>query len=120
MFGIDVFYGIELPEVFMFVHPIGTILGNAKYSNYLVIYQGVTIGSLINGRYPSFGERTIVYSNSSVIGDCQFGNNCIVGTNCYVIDTNLDNNQIVLGGYPSNRVVPNKKPTIDYYFYFDR
>lgn len=119
MFGIDVFYGIDLPEIFHFVHPVGTIVGNANYSNYLVIYQGVTIGSLIEGKYPKFGEKTIIYSNSSVIGDCNFGTNCIVGAKAYVIDKDLQDNQIVLGNYPQNRVIPNKKPTIDYYFHLD-
>lgn len=120
MFGIDVFYGIDLPEVFMFIHPVGTIVGNAHYSDYLVIYQGVTIGSLIEGKYPKFGEKTIIYSNSSVIGDCNFGTNCIVGAKAYVIDKDLQNDQIVLGNYPENRVIVNKKPTIDYYFHLDQ
>ncbi len=119
MFGIDAFYSIELPEVFLFIHPLGTIVGNASYSDYLVIYQGVTIGSLIDGKYPNFSEKTIVYSNSSVLGDCNFGENCIVGARSYLIDTDLEDNQIALGNYPDNRIIENKKPTIDYYFHLD-
>lgn len=119
LFGVDIFYGVKLPEVFMFIHPLGTVVGNAEYSDYLVIYQGATIGSLIDGKYPKFGERTIIYSNSSVIGDCQFGNNCVVGASSYVINTNLKDDQVVLGSYPQNRIIENKNPTIDYYFHLD-
>ncbi len=119
MFALDLFYSVELPEVFLFIHPVGTIVGNANYSDYLVIYQGVTIGSLTEGKYPQFSEKTIIYSNSSVIGDCNFGQNCIVGARSYVIDIDLKDDQIVLGSYPNNRIIENKKPTIDYYFHFD-
>lgn len=118
MFGVDAFYSIDLPEVFMFVHPLGTILGNASYSNYIVIYQGVTIGSLTDGQYPTFSERTILYSNSSIIGSCKLGTDCIVGARSYIIDTNLEDNQVVLGSYPNNKIIENKKDLIDHYFKF--
>ena len=39
LFGIDVFYTVDLPKHYIFVHPIGTILGSgAIYSNYFVVY----------------------------------------------------------------------------------
>ena len=31
--AIDVFYEVELPEIFFLEHPLGTVLGRAKYSN---------------------------------------------------------------------------------------
>ena len=43
--GIDAFYEVELPDIFLFVHPLGTVLGRGNFSNYFVVYQRCNIGS---------------------------------------------------------------------------
>ena len=60
MHCVDIFYTINLPKVFCVVHPLGSILGNAKYGNYMCIYQGVTIGS-----------NTLIGAGSVVVRDCE-------------------------------------------------
>jgi serine O-acetyltransferase len=100
--GIDVFYSVELPDVFMVVHPLGTILGKAKYKNYLIAYQNVTVGATDEGIYPELGEGVILYSKTSVIGNCRIGNNVIFGSNSYIVNKNIGDNTIVLGNYPNN------------------
>ncbi len=117
MFGIDAFYTIELPRIFLFVHPIGTILGNATYSDYLVVYQGISIGSKTDGIYPTFSEKTILYSNSSVIGNCNLGPNCVVAARSYIIAKNVEANKVILGSYPDNRIIDNKNDIIKDYFH---
>lgn len=42
--GIDLFGHIKMPDIFLLVHPIGTVIGRANFKNYLCIFQGVTIG----------------------------------------------------------------------------
>lgn len=42
--GIDLFYTREMPDIFTLSHPIGTIFGNAQYSNFLCVAQNCTIG----------------------------------------------------------------------------
>ena len=37
-------YKVKLPDIFYLIHPIGSIIGHAVYSNYLVICHNVTIG----------------------------------------------------------------------------
>ena len=37
--GIDLFYEIELPEVFFIGHSVGIVLAKARYGNRLVLYQ---------------------------------------------------------------------------------
>ncbi|HBI21997.1 MAG TPA: serine acetyltransferase, partial [Legionella sp.] len=66
--GLDAFYSIALPDVFLLVHPVGTVLGNATYSDFFVVYQNVTVGSDVGGVYPCFGQSCVLYSKSSVIG----------------------------------------------------
>ncbi len=114
--GIDAFYSIELPEIFLFIHPVGTILGKAKYENYFAVYQGCTIGATEDNKYPSFSEGLIMYSNSSVIGDCNIGKNVVFSANSSLINTQIADNKLVLGSYPHNRVVENKKNVIDRIF----
>jgi serine O-acetyltransferase len=116
LFGIDAFYGITLPERFLFVHPIGTILGRAKYEDYFVVYQGVTIGATTEGVYPDFSKSTILYSNSSVIGRCSIGSNCVLGAKASLINVNIPDNSIVVGNYPGYKVLSNSSNLIKSYF----
>ena len=45
LFGVDVFYEIKLPDIFLFVHPLGTVIGRGEFNDYLVVYQGCSIGA---------------------------------------------------------------------------
>ena len=110
--GLDVFYSISLPEVFYFVHPIGTVLGGASYSDYFVVYQGCTVGATSAGMYPTFSKGVIMYEKSSVIGDCRLGENVIVGSNSSVINCEIEANSVVVGNYPQHRLLKNKANVI--------
>ena len=117
LFGIDAFYTIQLPESFVFVHPIGTILGRATYSNFFVVYQGVTIGANADGAYPAFSERTILFSNSSIIGDSKIGSNFIIGAKSSLINSFVPDNKVVVGNYPKHNILTNTSNQISNYFY---
>tara|TARA_B100000780_G_C20813801_1_gene323326 strand:+ start:16 stop:441 length:426 start_codon:yes stop_codon:yes gene_type:complete len=116
MFGLDIFYSVKMPKYFMLVHPLGTILGNAKYDDFLVVYQNVTVGSTIDGFYPSFSKKTILYSNSSVIGKSKIGENFIIAANSSLVNRNIGNNKIVKGTFPNNNITQNKNKIINHYF----
>ena len=94
MHGIDVWHSVELPKNFIFIHPVGTILGKAKYSDFVAVYQGVTVGSS-NSNYPTFNGAVILYSNVSILGNCQIGENTIIGANTILIDKNIPPNSSV-------------------------
>tara|TARA_B100000676_G_C18016859_1_gene810168 strand:+ start:785 stop:1459 length:675 start_codon:yes stop_codon:yes gene_type:complete len=120
LFGIDVFYTVNLPKHYIFVHPIGTILGSgATYSNYFVVYQGVTIGSNNHGIYPKFSNNTILFSNSSVIGNSNIGKNFILGAKSSIINKNINHNKVVIGNFPNNKILENQNNEISKYFYFE-
>ena len=107
--GIDAFYSIVLPEVFLFVHPVGTVLGHAKYADFLVVYQNVTVGTDIGNVYPSFGSSTVLYSKSSVIGNCVFGHNVSVAGNSFIRNLNAPDDSILVGLYPNVKIKKNTK-----------
>jgi len=114
--SIDVFYEVELPDVFFFQHPIGTILGRAKYSNYFSIYQNCTVGAneeqLIprgRGSYPTLGESVIMYGGSAIIGDCTVGDHCWLSNGTIVMNQDCPSNSIIFGRSPN--IVIKEKPS---------
>jgi len=102
--GLDCFYSIKLPEIFMFVHPVGTVLGNAEYQDYFVAYQGVTVGSTLDGKYPIFNEGCVLYEKSSVIGCCELAKNIMVGANTFLLSSTIKENSSVVGQHPNVKV----------------
>ena len=104
MNGVDWYWQIELPEHFIAEHPIGTVLGRAKYGDYLFVYQGVTIGgNRKNGvlQYPELKGYTICYANSTILGEARIGNYVIVSSNAFIKDEEIPDYSIVFGSSPS-------------------
>lgn len=107
--GLDLFYSVGMPDVFLLVHPLGSVIGNAKYSDYLVIYQNCTVGAA-GTMYPEFGEGAILYSRSSVLGGCRIGSNVVFAANSAIVNTDVPSNTTVLGCYPNYRFKENIVP----------
>ena len=117
--GLDLYFSVELPEVFMLVHPVGSVIGNASYGNFFVAYQNCTIGSTVkNGKYiyPVFGENVTMYARSVVIGNCEVGSNVVIGANSFILNSKIPSNSIVTGVYPE--LVVNQKEKIASPFFF--
>lgn len=106
--GFDCFYSVELPKIFMLVHPVGTVLGNAKYQDYLVVYQNVTVGSTLAGVYPEFGKGCILYSKASVIGNCRIGENVVFGASSFLLDTKVESHRVIVDMHPNHQVKVSK------------
>ena len=114
--GIDLFYSVQLPDIFLFSHPVGSVVGNAQYSNYLVIYQNVTIGSNLSGQYPVIGEGVALYCNAKLIGNCKVGNNVSFAAGTLVIDSDIKDDSIVYGTYPDIKIKSAKHNAKGYFF----
>lgn len=93
----DIFYAVDLPDVYFFDHPMGSVLGRAEYGNYFVFMQGCTVGNN-KGRYPTLGEHVYMMSGSKVLGDCTIGDHVILSANSYVIDRDVPPYSIVFPG----------------------
>lgn len=111
--ALDAFYDAELPEVFMLMHPIGTVLGHAKYGNHFCAYQNCTVGSDEPGNTPVFGDGVVMYAGSTVIGKSKIGDNVVLGANAFVIDRDIPANSIVMGSFPRLHVTPNHRHVLD-------
>jgi serine O-acetyltransferase len=94
---IDALYSVALPDIFLFSHPVGTVLGKAKYSNYLLVYQNGTIGSNHRTNFPVIGEFVSIYKGASVLGKCEVGDNCKISAHSLLMDRDLESNKIYIG-----------------------
>lgn len=110
----DLFYEVELPDVFTFDHPLGAVMGRAEYSDYFEFSQGCTVGNN-NGIYPRFGERVFMMSDSKVIGDCKIGSNVIIGANACVKDQDVPSNSLVFGASPNLVIKENRAAAVNSY-----
>ena len=77
MNGIDLFYEIDMPDVFLIGHSVGIVLAKASYGNFLVLYQNSTVGKN-HGVAPEIGEGVIMYPNSAIIGRTKVGDNSVL------------------------------------------
>lgn len=105
MHSVDLFYAIELPQIWSAEHPMGTVMGRAKYSNGFFFYQGCTVGGTKdkenNIHYPVIEENVRMYANSSILGDCYIGANVQIGAGAIVKNQEVPSNSIVFGQSPN-------------------
>jgi serine O-acetyltransferase len=103
MNSVDWYYEIELPEYFGVEHPIGSVLGRAKYSDGFFLFQGCTVGGDkgLNPRYPQIGKNVILYSNSTVLGDVRIGDNVVIATGTTIINESVPDCCFVFGKSPN-------------------
>ena len=95
--GIDLFYEIELPEVFFIGHSVGIVLAKARYGNRLVLYQNSTVGKN-HGAAPSLGEGVVLYPNSAIIGRCEIGAGSVIAQGVSVINRDTPGGATVFQG----------------------
>lgn len=118
-FSIDLYGHIEMPEIFLLVHPLGSIFGRAKYSNYFIAYQGVTVGGVHKGdtiEYPNFEEEVICYANCTILGNATFGKNISIGANTNIVGGNYEPNKTIVGSFPNLRVLDSDKSIKSQFF----
>ncbi len=103
----DLFYEVELPEIFMLDHPVGTVIGRAKYGNYFKFTQNCTVGNN-NNVYPVIGENVTISANSMILGNSKIGDNVILGAGACVKDQDVPDNSLVFGSSP-NLIIKKRK-----------
>jgi serine O-acetyltransferase len=107
--GLDLFYTVRMPEVFLFAHPLGSVIGNAQYGEELFITQNCTIGN-IDGAYPRLGHGVALFAGATIIGDVEVGDDVVFGARSFVVDTDVPPHSVVVGAHPGHRILPNHRP----------
>lgn len=102
--------GAKIEEKIVMPHPSGVIIGSgSKIGKNVIIYQQVTIGQN-HGKYPTIGNKVIIYPGAKIVGDIHIGNNCIIGANSVVI-SNIPSDSVV-GGIPARIIKKYNKKDI--------
>ena len=114
--GLDVFYEVEMPRVFLWVHCLGTVLGRARYGEYLVVYQGVTVGGNLAYEYPDIGSRVALFSNSSVLGKTAVRDGVLVAARASLLDVEVPPDHVCYGQHPEERWKPARRSVMSQYF----
>jgi serine O-acetyltransferase len=94
-------YDAVLPEIFIVIHGIGSVLGKAKYSNFFIVTQGCTVGGNSKWEYPELDEYIIMYPNSSILGKSKISRKVVFANNSMVLNFNIKSNQTIIGQTPN-------------------
>lgn len=73
--------------------------GKAKYGNHFFVTHNVTIGRDIRGKRkgtPTFGDRVVVRTNSTVVGNIHIGNDVLIAPNTFV-NFDVPDHSVVIG-----------------------
>lgn len=98
--GLDLYYEVDLPAIFCLQHPVGTVLGRARYADYFVVYQRCTVGGNLDLQYPALGEGVALMAGAAVLGDCRVGANVWFSAGTLAMDEPVDGNAVVFGQSP--------------------
>lgn len=97
---VDIFYEVCLPDVFYTDHPVGTVLGRAKYGNNFSFFQNCTVGNN-RGFYPVLGSDLVMHTGASILGTSNIGDNVVIAAHTYIKDENVPSETIVFGQSPN-------------------
>lgn len=103
--GCDIFYEVELPSVFLLVHPLGTVLGRGRYADFFIAYQRVGVGSN-HDVYPILGRHLTMHPGSAVLGNSIVGDHCTIATESLLLDRELRENSIYIGSPRDHLIKP--------------
>ena len=92
--GLDLYYEVNLPEVFFLDHPVGSVIGRGIFGNGFSFSQNCTVGNN-KGVYPTLGENVKMMSGSKILGNCKIGNKVVISANTYIKDTDIPSLSLV-------------------------
>jgi serine O-acetyltransferase len=87
--GIEIHPGAKIGQRLFIDHGMGVVIGEtAEIGDDVLLYQGVTLGGTGNERgkrHPTLGNRVVVGTGASVLGDIVLGNDVKVGAGSVVV-----------------------------------
>ncbi len=96
--SIFISYKCKIPDIYFLGHPVGTIMGNADYSDFLVVFQNVTINTAGDGNQllPKLGKGLFLGAGAKIIGDKPIGNGVSIGVDALVHNMEIPDNKVVI------------------------
>lgn len=98
--GIEIHPGAKLGKNVIIDHGMGVVIGEtAEVGDYVIIYQGVTLGGTSTGRtkrHPTVKEHVVIGAGAKLLGAIEIGEGSRIGANSVVID-NVPAHSTVVG-----------------------
>ncbi len=114
--GIELFYEIEMPDVFFLSHTVGAVFSKAEYGEMCVFHQNCTVGRSNRGR-PSLEKGVVMLPNSMIIGHCLVRENTVIAPGVTLVDTDTPGNCYVFHGHDGKpKIKSMNKKYYEYYF----
>jgi len=120
--GTFVSYKCELPAHFLFGHPLGSVIGNASYGDFLVVFQNVTINTGEDGKSlqsPIIGEGLFCGAGAKIVGTEPIGNRVSLGVDTCVYNVAVPDDHVVVNRDGKSEVLPRSNKTCFAQRYFD-
>lgn len=92
-------YKCALPDIFFLGHSIGSIIGNAVYSNFLVVFQNVTINTSTDktgGPAPILGKGLFLGAGAKIIGNQTIGDRVSIGVDAVIYNQKIDHDSVII------------------------
>jgi serine O-acetyltransferase len=109
--GIEIHPGARIGKRLFIDHGLGVVIGETvEVGDDVLLYQGVTLGGTGNQRgkrHPTIGNRVVVGTNASVLGNITLGNDVKVGAGSIVVHSVPDKATVV--GIPGRVVTSWRK-----------
>lgn len=87
--GIEIHPGAKIGKRLFIDHGLGVVIGEtAEVGDDVLLYQGVTLGGTGNQRgkrHPTLGDRVVVGTGASILGNIRLGDNTKVGAGSVVV-----------------------------------
>lgn len=120
MYSLFISYKCKMPDIFFLDHPIGTILGNASYSDFLVVLQGVTVNTpskvadhpltdQFGMPLPKLGKGLFLGAGAMVLGGQPIGDRVSLAAGAAVYDQEVPDDSIVIPQPGGAQIHPRKK-----------
>lgn len=99
--SVDLYYEVELPELWACDHPIGSVIGRGRFAREATLFfaQNCNIGNN-RGVYPRIGGNLHMFANSSLLGDTEVSGNVVLANGACAIDVGTLSDCVVFGRSP--------------------
>ena len=105
-------YKGNLPDIFFLGHPVGTILGNAVYQDFLVVFQNVTVNTSADedgNPAPVLGKGLFLGAGAKIIGNKEVGNRVSISVDTVVYDQTIPDDKVVITNHNGEVIVKDRK-----------
>lgn len=110
--GFFLSYKCPMPNIFILAHPVGTIIGNALYSDGLYISQNVTINTHTDEKNEidlRIGKGCFLGAGAKIIGNKPIGDRVSIGVDALIYDREVKDDSVCIRNPKGEMVIEKRK-----------